>query len=74
MNILSKSQATQNVIERYDYEQSKQKMAYKVNESLGLKGGGNLCIAQGRVLYKAQQDARRNEVMDVPDSFYTAGC
>ena len=53
-----------------DFERDRFLAARKVNEFLGMMDGGNLSIAEGRVLYPQEQTKRRLEVINVPDCFY----
>lgn len=53
-----------------DFERDKLIASRKVNEFLGMMDGGNLSIAEGRVLYPQEQTKRRLEVINVPDRFY----
>ncbi len=41
----------------------------RVNRILGLNSS-NLSIAQGRIFTKEAQDAQREQIINIPDSFY----
>lgn len=55
---------------RQNVETQRTKCARSVNAIIGAKDGGNLNIARGHVLYASAQDARRNEILATPSSFY----
>lgn len=58
-------------IKPLNFELDRHSVARRVNDFLGIMDGGNLSIADGRVLYPQEQTKRRLEVINVPDSFYT---
>lgn len=53
-----------------DYNLATEKVARRVNETIGLRDGGNVNISLGCVLYPSEQDARRQKILKNKAGFY----